>query len=91
MLTYTNDAKTTTLFLFNHIIARYDIPKSIVTNHGTHFCNAMMAELTSMLRLDHEHSSPYYLQDNEQVESINRILKTMLQRMVGTHQSNWHV
>ena len=64
MLTYTNDAKTSTLFLFNHIIAQFAIPKSIVTDHGTHFFNAMMTELTSMLHLDHEHSSPYYPQAN---------------------------
>ena len=73
------------LFLFNHIIAQFGIPKSIVTDHGMHFCNAMMAELTSMLHLDHEHLSPYYLQANKQVESINHVLKTMIQRMVGTH------
>ena len=91
MLIYTNDARTAALFLFNHVIARFGIPKSIVTDHGTHFCNAMMAELTRMLRLDHEHSSPYYPQANGQVESINRVLKTMLQRMVGAHKSNWHV
>jgi hypothetical protein len=91
MPAYNNDAKTTTLFLFNHIITRFGIPKSIVTNHGTHFCNAMMTESTSMLHLDHEHSSPYYPQVNGQFESINRILKTMLQWMVGTHKSNWHV
>ena len=91
MLTYNNDAKIVALFLFNHIIARFGIPKSIVTDHGAHSCNAMMAEFTSMLHLDHEHSSPYYLQANGQVESINRVLKTMLQRMVGTHKSNWHV
>ena len=64
MPTYSNDAKTTTLFLFNHIIAWFGIPKSIITDHGKHFCNAMMAELTTMLHLDHEHSSPYYLQAN---------------------------
>ena len=91
MLTYTNDAKTAALFIFNHIIARFGIPKSIVIDHGTYFCNAMMAELTYMLRLDHEHSSPYYLQANGQVESINCILKTMLQRMVGKHKSSWYV
>ena len=85
MPTYNNDAKTLALFLFNHVIAKFDVPKSIVTDHGTHFCNAMMVELTSMLHLDHEHSSPYYPQANGQVESINRVLKTMLQWIVGAH------
>ena len=64
MPTYSNDAKTTTLFLFNHIIASFGIPRSIVTDHGMHFWNAMMAELTTMLHLDHECSSPYYPQGN---------------------------
>ena len=64
MPTYTNDVKTAALFLFNHVIARFGILKSIVTDHCTHFCNAMMAELTSMLHLDHKHSSPYYPQAN---------------------------
>ena len=64
MPTYNNNAKTAALFLFNHVIARFGIPKSIVTDHGTHFCNAMMVELTSMLHLDHEHSSSYYTQEN---------------------------
>lgn len=60
MPTYSNDAKTTTLFFFNHIIAMFGIPQSIIVDHGMHFSNSMMAELTSMLHLDHEHLSPYY-------------------------------
>ena len=35
--TYTEDAKTAALFLFNHIIARFGIPRAIVTDHGSHF------------------------------------------------------
>ena len=33
---------------------------------------------------------PYYPQDNGQVEAINKVLKTMLQRMVGNAKSNFH-
>ena len=58
MPTYSNDTKTIVLLLFNHIIAQFGIPKSIVIDHGMHFYNAMMAELTSILCLDHEHYSP---------------------------------
>jgi transposase InsO family protein len=90
MSTYSNEVKTTTLFLFNHIITRFGIPKSIVIDHGTHFCNSMMDKLTTMPHLDHEEYSPYYPQANGQVESINHILKTMLQQMVRKHKSNWH-
>jgi transposase InsO family protein len=91
MPTYSNDAKTVALFIFNHIIARFGVPKSIVTDHGSHFCNSMMTKLSTLLHFDQEHSSPYYPQANGQVESINKVLKTMLQRMIGKHKSNWNL
>ena len=47
MPTYLNDGKTMTLFMFNHIIARFEVPKQLVTDHGSHFQNAMMTELST--------------------------------------------
>jgi len=46
----------------------------------------MMAELTVKLGLSHDSSTPYYLQVNGQVEAINKVLKRMLQRMIGVHK-----
>ena len=71
MPTYAEDGKTTSLFLFNHIIARFGVPQSIVTDHGSHFRNQMMEELSAKLGFHHENSTPYYLQANGQVEAIN--------------------
>ena len=50
----------------------------------------MMEELSAKLGFHHENSTPYYPQVNGQVEGINKVLKTMLCRMVGDHKSNWH-
>jgi hypothetical protein len=36
---FKDDGETVDLFLFNHIIARFDVPREIVTNHGSHFQN----------------------------------------------------
>ena len=47
-------------FLFNDIITRFGVPQAIVTNHGSHFCDYMMAELTSKLGLRHDSSTLYY-------------------------------
>ena len=60
MPTFKDNGETTTFFMFNQIIARFGIPKVIVTDHGSHFQNHMMTELTTMLRFRQEHSSPYY-------------------------------
>jgi transposase InsO family protein len=64
MLTYANDAKTTALLMFNHIIVRFNVPQSLVTDHGSHFSNTMMTKLATLLHFDQEHSSPYYPQAN---------------------------
>jgi hypothetical protein len=48
---FKDDGETTTLFLFNQIIARFDIPKDIFTDHGSHFQNKIISKLTSKLGL----------------------------------------
>jgi transposase InsO family protein len=67
------------------------IPKEIVTDHGSHFQNEMMTELASKLGFKHDHSSPYYPQENGQVEVVNKSLKSILQKIVRKSKSNWHV
>ena len=47
MPTYAEDGKIATIFLFNHIIVRFGIPRAIVTDHGSHFKNKMMHNLAS--------------------------------------------
>jgi hypothetical protein len=34
---FNNDGEIATLFIFNQIVARFDIPKEIVIDHGSHF------------------------------------------------------
>ena len=59
MPTYVKDCKTATLFIFYHVIARFGVPRSIVTDHKSHFQNQMMAELSAKLGFCHENSTPY--------------------------------
>ena len=79
MPTFKDDGETTTLFLFNQIIARFGIPREIATDHGSRFQNKIMSELTSNLGLRQEHSSPYYPQENGHMEAVNKSFKTILQ------------
>ena len=64
MPTYAEDDKTAALFLFNHIIARFKIPRAIVTDHESHFQNKTMAKFSVKLGFRHNNSTPYYTQDN---------------------------
>ena len=64
MLTYAEYGKTAALFLFNHIMDRFRFLQSIVTDHGSHFHNQMMEELSVELGFRHENSTPYYPHTN---------------------------
>lgn len=88
MPTFNNTAEMTTNLFLSHVITWFDVPQAIVTNHKKRFQNHMMTELTSSLGLSHESSTPYYPQANGQVEAINKVLKAMLQHMVGVHKSD---
>ena len=70
-------------FVFNQIITRFSIPKEIVTNHGSHFQNNMMTELTTMLGFKQENSSSFYPQENGEVEVVNKSLKTILKHTIN--------
>lgn len=91
MPTLNEDGYIAAQFLFNHVITRFRVPQAIVTDHGKHFRNHMMTELTTQLGLRQDNSMPYYPQSNSQVEAVNKVLITMLQRTVNTHKSNWHL
>eukprot|EP00253_Pinus_taeda_P014531 PITA_14531 len=91
MPTLNNSGEMTALFFFNHVVSRFGDPQAIVTDHGSHFHNHMMIELAAKLGLSHDSSTPYYPQANRQVEAINKVLKCMLQRMIGVHKRSWHL
>jgi transposase InsO family protein len=90
MMTFSNDGETATLFVFNQVISRLKVPREIATNHGSHFQNRMMSKLASKLGFRQDNSSPYYPQENGQVEVVKKSLKTILKRIVNTTKSNWH-
>jgi hypothetical protein len=48
----------------------------------------MMKELASKLGFKHGHSSPYYPQENGQVEAVKKSLKTIFQKTVSQSKSD---
>jgi hypothetical protein len=90
MPTFLNDVQTTTLFVFNNIIARFGVPQDIITDDGSHLHNQMMGELCTKLGFRHENSFPYYPRENGKVEAVKKFMKTMLQCMVGVKKTSWN-
>jgi hypothetical protein len=91
MLTMKSDGKTVAFFIFNQIIGRFSVLSEIVTNHGSHFQNEMMVEITSKQGFRHGISSPYYPQADGQVEVVNKSLRNILQKTISQSKSDWHI
>ena len=61
------------------------------TDHGSHFQNNMMTQLTTTLGFKQEHSFFFYPQANGQVKVVNKTLKTILKCTINAARSNWHI
>lgn len=65
-----------TSFILNYIIFRYGIPIYIITNNGRPFKNHDVKEICcDIFNIQHIFSTPYYAQENDQVEASNKTKK----------------
>jgi hypothetical protein len=69
--TRTNDAKVVLNFIRTHIFDRFGIPKAIISDRGTHFCNHSIEALLRKYHVTHRTSTAYHPQMNDQAEISN--------------------
>ncbi|KAK9070504.1 hypothetical protein SSX86_010906 [Deinandra increscens subsp. villosa] len=84
----TNDARVVTKFL-KKLFARFGTPKALISDRGTHFCNAQMEKLLKKYGVNHRLATPYHPQTSGQVEVSNRGIKRILERTCGVHRKDW--
>ena len=58
--TPTNDAKVVLKFLKKNIFTRFGVPRALITDNGTHFCNKSMEKLLAKYGVHHRTSTPYH-------------------------------
>jgi len=86
--TRTNDAKVVLDFVRTHIFDRFGIPKAIISNCDTHFCNRSMKALLHKYHVTHQTSTAYHPQTNDQAEISNREIKSILEKTVQHNRRN---
>nr|GEY63991.1 reverse transcriptase domain-containing protein [Tanacetum cinerariifolium] len=84
----TNDARVVVKFL-KSLFSRFETPKAIISDRGTHFCNDQFLKVMWKYRVTHHLSTTYHPQTSGQVEVTNRGLKRILKRMVGENRALW--
>ncbi|CAN6684420.1 unnamed protein product [Malus baccata var. baccata] len=87
--TRTNDSKVVADFIRTNIFARFGMPRVIISDGGTHFCNRTIDALLRKYSVTHKVSTPYHPQTNGQAEVSNREIKQILEKTVGPTRKDW--
>ncbi|RDX65745.1 gag-pol, partial [Mucuna pruriens] len=83
ILTRTNDAKVVVDFL------KFGVPKALISDQGSHFCNRAMASLLQKYGVAHRIATAYHPQTNGQAEVFNKEIKHTLQKMTNPSRKDW--
>ena len=86
-----NTAKFTAKFLYEEIITNVGFPVELVSDKGEHFMNDIIRILTKKFMILHKRSTTYYPQANGQAKNTNKVLKTVLTKMVNANRTNWDI
>nr|GFA05628.1 reverse transcriptase domain-containing protein [Tanacetum cinerariifolium] len=71
------------------LFARFETPRAIISDRGTHFCNDKFAKVMSKYGVTHHLATAYHPQTSRQAEVLNRGLKRILERTVKKNYASW--
>ncbi|CAM8987046.1 unnamed protein product [Rhodiola kirilowii] len=86
-----DDGKTVVDFVRTNIFCRYGIPKAVISDLGSHFCNRSVASVFKHFGVFHRVSTAYHPQTNGQAEVSNREIKSILEKMVKPSRKDWPI
>nr|CAN76217.1 hypothetical protein VITISV_033653 [Vitis vinifera] len=78
-------------FLKENIFSRFGVPKAIISDGGTHFCNRPFETLLTKYGVKHKVATPYHPQTSGQVDLTNREIKNILMKVVITSRRDWSI
>ncbi|CAN6723541.1 unnamed protein product [Malus baccata var. baccata] len=87
--TRTNDSKVVADFVKSNIFARFGMPRVLISDGGSHFCNRTIEALLKKYNVTHRVSTPYHPQTSGQAEVSNREIKQILEKTVGPTRKDW--
>ena len=73
------------IFLKANIFSRFEVPKVIISDGGSHFCNKPFENLMAKYGVKHRVATPYHPQTSGQVELANRKIKTILMKVMNSN------
>ena len=83
------DHRVVLKFLKENIFSKFGVPKAIISDGGSHFCNKPFDNLLTKYGVKHKVATPYHPQTSGQVELANREIKTILMKLVNSNRKDW--
>ncbi|GJX55036.1 reverse transcriptase domain-containing protein [Tanacetum coccineum] len=83
----TNDPEL--LLFLKKLFCRFRMPKALISDRGTHFCNKIIEKTMKRYGVNHRFSTSYHPQISGQVENTNRDLKRILEKTVKDNPAIW--
>ncbi|XP_021741174.1 uncharacterized protein LOC110707470 [Chenopodium quinoa] len=87
--TQTDNAKIVVKFVKSHIFNSFGLPKAIISDRGTHFCNKTFGTLLVKYHVTHRVATAYHPQTNGLAEVSNRKIKSILEKVVNPNRKDW--
>ncbi|GKE47766.1 reverse transcriptase domain-containing protein [Tanacetum coccineum] len=84
----TNDARVVVTFL-KKLFCLFGMPKALISDRGTHFCNKIMEKTMKRYGVNHRFSTSYHPQTSGQVENTNIALKRFLEKTIKDNYAIW--
>jgi transposase InsO family protein len=78
-------------FLEENILSRFGCPREIVIDNSRAFKSMAMISFFQKYNIVLGHSTTYYPQGNGLVESSNKILFTIIKKVLTENKKEWHV
>ncbi|CAN6566353.1 unnamed protein product [Malus baccata var. baccata] len=89
--TRTNDSRVVADFVKTNIFARFGMPRVLISDGGSHFCNRTIEALLKKYNVTHKVATPYHPQTSRQAEVSNREIKQILEKTVGPTRKDWNL
>ncbi|KAM2154893.1 hypothetical protein ACFX1Q_046648 [Malus domestica] len=87
--TRTNNSKVVADFVKTNIFVTFGMPRVLISDGGSHFCNRTIEALLKKYNVTHKVSTPYHPQIKGQAEVSNREIKQVLEKTVGPIRRDW--
>ena len=84
-----NDANTVVGFLQRNILNRFGVPRTIISDGGSHFTNKVFDKLMGRYGIKHIMSLAYHPQTNGEAEISNKEIKKILENIVSSNRRDW--